>query len=167
MLECSGRKVLVVREPYFTVTEQGEATMGVDHPSNLEWLEREEEASGSMLENRFEDAETAAQDARRCKEQRNAALAARDPTLAYARYTRGLSQLIQHHKGKSHYNYNQLDSVSRDLHRNRAHTNLLLNRLDAAKTDALSSLIEGSASDIESLVLDSKVYYWAGCAAYN
>lgn len=160
MLECPLGKALVVREPLFTVTEQGEATVRVDHPSDLEWLDSEEEASG--------DAETAIQEARLCKERGNTALAARDPTLAYAHYTRGLSQLTQHQaKDNLPYNYKHLDAFSHDLHRNRAHINLLLNRLDAAKTDALSSLTGKSAPDKESLALDSKAYYRAGCAAYN
>lgn len=160
MLECPVGKALVVREPLFTVTEQGEATVRVDHPSDLEWLDSEEEAPG--------DAETAVQEARRCKERGNTALAARDPTLAYAHYTRGLSQLTKlQAQGNLPNNFNHLYAISHDLHRNRAHTNLLLNRLDAAKTDALSSLTGESAPDKESLALDSKAYYRAGCAAYN
>lgn len=166
MLECSGGKTLVVREPYFTVTEQGEATLRVDHPSDLELLDDEEVSSSHRLEYGPEDAETAVQEARRCKERGNKALAARDPALAYTHYTRGLLQLIP--MGSSGSSSPQLEAITRDLHRNRAHTNLLLNHLNDAKTDALSSITGfPSATDSESLALDSKAYYRAGCAAYN
>lgn len=168
LLECSGAKSLVVREPYFTITEQGEATLRVDHPSDLELLD-DEESSGHRLEDEVEDVETAVQEARRCKERGNKALAARDPALAYKHYTRGLSQLIQHQaKGSSGSSQSQLEVLTRDLNRNRSHTNLLLNHLDAAKRDALSSLT-GAAStrDSELVALDSKAYNRAGCAAYN
>ncbi|KAK2604446.1 hypothetical protein N8I77_007376 [Diaporthe amygdali] len=165
VLECSGGKAMVVREPYFTVTEQGEATVRVDHPSDLECFNDEESSSGRKVEDSFEDPETAAQEARRCKERGNAALVARDSPLAYTYYTRGL-QLTQHHANNFHNN-TQLEAITRDLHRNRAHTNLLLSNLDAAKSDALSSLTEASATDSESQALDSKAYYRAGCAAYN
>lgn len=169
VLECSGTKRLVVREPYFTVTEQGDATLRVDHPSDLEWLDDEEGSSDHKPKDGLGNAETVVQEARRCKERGNSALAARDPALAYTHYTRGLLQLTQHQdKDSSHPNIANLEATTRDLHRNRAHTNLLLNRLDAAKSDALSALTgDSSAPDAESLALDSKAYYRAGCAAYN
>ncbi|KAG6362429.1 hypothetical protein INS49_010659 [Diaporthe citri] len=169
VLECSGGKTFVVREPYFTVTEQGEATIRVDHLSDLEWLDNEDESPGQMLKNGLESAETAVREARRCKERGNTALAARDPALACTHYTRGLSQLAQRQaKGSSDPNGVQMEALTRDLHRNRAHTDLLLNHLDAAKRDALSSLTgDPSASDPESSALNSKAYYRAGCAAYN
>lgn len=169
VLERSGGKTLVVREPYFTITEQGEATLRIDHPSDLEWLDDEKGTPGQTPENGLEDAETAVREARHCKEQGNKALSARDPALAYTHYTRGLSKLTQRQaKGSSGSNSVQLEALTRDLHRNRAHTNLLLNHLDAAKNDALSSLT-GAAStrDSESAALDSKACYRAGCAAYN
>lgn len=169
VLECSGGKVLVVREPYLTVTEQGEATVRVDHPSDLEVLDDEGVSTDRKIKDGFGDAETAAKEARRCKERGNAALAARNPSLACTHYTRGLSQLTRHQvEESSHSSISaQLEQVTRDLHRNRAHASLLLNRLDAAKHDALSSLIGASVPDAESLALDSKAYYRAGCAAYN
>lgn len=172
MLECSAGTVLVVREPYFTVSEQGVMAVRVDHPSDLEFLDSEEEALGHMsgCSCQCEDADTAARKARHCKEKGNAALARRDPASACAHYTLGLSQHEpdQHQtRAKCHPNNTHLDAIVRDLYRNRAHTHLLLNRLDAAKRDALSSLIESSATDIESRALNSKSYYRAGCAAYN
>lgn len=169
VLECWKKRKLVVREPYFTVTEQGDATLRVDHPSDLEWLDDEDVPSGHKLEHGLEDAETVVQEARRCKERGNSTLAARDPALAYTHYTRGLIHLTQHQgKDSSHSNSAQLDAITRDLYRNRAHTNLLLNHLDAAKSDAISSLTGRSTTpDAGSLALDSKAYYRAGCAAYN
>lgn len=172
VLECSGRKTLVVREPYFTMTEQGEATLRVDHPSDLECLDDEERSRGHKSEGGFEDTESAVQEARRWKERGNAALAARDLPLACTYYTRGFSHLTQHQTtNDSHSSSAQKAAIIRDLHRNRAHTNLILNRLDAARSDALSSLTmrtsSGPPQDTESPILDSKAYYRAGCAAYN
>lgn len=169
ILECSGGKTLVVREPYFTVTEQGEATLRVDHPSDLEWLDEEKESLGKMPEIGLDDEETAVQEGQRCKERGNNALAARDPALAYTHYTRGLSKLTQRQaKGSSDSNSARMEAITRDLHRNRAHTNLLLNHLDTAKSDAICSLIGATSTpDLESVSLDSKAYYRAGCAAYN
>lgn len=169
ILECSGGKTLVVREPYFTITEQGEATLRVDHPSDLEWLEDEKESLGQMPENGLEDEEIAVQEGQRRKERGNNALAARDPALAFTNYTRGLSKLAQRKaKGSSGSNSAQLEAITRDLHRNRAHTNLVLNHLDTAKSDAICSLIGATSTpDLASVSLDSKAYYRAGCAAYN
>lgn len=168
MLECSGGKTLVVREPYFTVTDQGEATLRVDHPSDLEWLDDEDGPPGHELEEGTEDAETAVEEARRWKERGNNALATRNPLLAYTYYTRGLSQLSQlQAKNSCPPIRAQLGAITRDLYRNRAHINLLLNHLGPAKSDALSSLTGTSSPDAESLALDSKAYYRAGCASYN
>lgn len=162
VLECSGAKTLVVREPYFTVTEQGEATLRVDHPSDFELLDDEEILPGHKI------GENKPQHARKCKEQGNTALASRDPALAYKYYTRGLSILTQNlTKDSSHPGGAQHEEITRDLHRNRAHINLLLNRLDAAKADALSSLTGARRTDSQSQALDNKAYYRAGCAAYN
>lgn len=168
VLECSGTKTLVVREPYFTVTEQGEATLRVDHPSDLECLDEGEHFPSQKLEEGVENLGKAVQHARKCKEQGNTALTARDPSLAYTYYSRGLSLLTKSQaKDSSHPSDTQLEEITRDLHRNRAHTNLLLNRLDAAKTDALCSLAGARPTDPDSRALDSKAYYRAGCAAYN
>lgn len=168
MLENSRGEKLVVREPYFTITEQGEATIRVDHPSDLEWLDDDEVSSGHKLEDRKEDVEKAVQDSRRYKERGNSALAARDPPLAYAHYTRGLLQLGRHQVDDStKSNTAELKAITRDLHRNRAHTNLLLSHLDAARSDALASLTAASIPNTESLALESKAYYRAGCASYN
>lgn len=169
VLECSGARTLVVREPYFTITEQGEPTLRVDHPSDLELVDDEDESLSHRLSDGPEGEETTAQNGRRCKERGNKALAARDPALAYIHYTRGLSQLARHKaRGSSGPNSPQLEAMTRDLHRNRAHTNLLLSHLAAAKSDALSSLTGADATrDPQSVALDSKAYYRAGCAAYN
>lgn len=168
ILENSRGEKLVVREPYFTITEQGEATLRVDHPSDLEWLDNDEVSSGHRLEDRKEDPETAVQYSRRYKERGNSALAARDPPLAYAHYTRGLLQLDRHQvDDTSKSTTAEVKAITRDLHRNRAHINLLLSHLDVAKSDALASLTAASIPSAESSALDSKAYYRAGCASYN
>ncbi|KAM5349590.1 hypothetical protein ACJ41O_006095 [Fusarium nematophilum] len=56
------------------------------------------------------------------------------------------------------------ETLAKDLYRNRSHVNLLLQRFDEAKTDALSALTRGEAE--EQQLLDAKAYYRAGLAAY-
>ncbi|CAN8104594.1 unnamed protein product [Discula destructiva] len=181
----SGRDVLegatrlVVREPYFTVTEKGEATLRVDHPSDLAAADDEDLASpeaglGRGVEGDSDTAEDTAMiavtEARRCKEAGNAALTARDFPRAHSHYSKGLQHTQQQHNSSNFSSKGSLLEMTRDLHRNRAHVNLLLSHLDEAKADALASIITGASdagSDATSQVLNSKAYYRAGCAAYN
>ncbi len=95
--------------------------------------------------------------ARKLKEEGNAALEKQDLALAYARYTQGLT--ISKAAGIL-----QAADLIRDLSRNRAHVNLLLDQLDEAKSDALGSLI--GFHDENSRLLDSKASFRAGCASY-
>ncbi|KAL2021672.1 hypothetical protein VTK56DRAFT_6764 [Thermocarpiscus australiensis] len=146
----------VIKEPYFTLTEQGEATLRIDHPSDL-IVCRKEIANSSLAS--AEDATAAEKVARSCKDKGNAALAEQDLPLAHAHYTEGLKVARQD------VLFNTNPDLARDLSRNRAHVNLLLDRLDEAKTDALASLI--GREDQRSKDLDSKAYFRAGSAAYN
>ncbi|RKU47094.1 hypothetical protein DL546_001752 [Coniochaeta pulveracea] len=146
----------VIKEPYFTLTDQGEATIRIDHPSDLV-LCRKDIASGSLAEDM--DATTAEKMARSCKDKGNAALAKQDLQLAHAHYTEGLKVAQQ----KVLLDTNA--DLARDLSRNRAHVNLLLDRLDEAKTDATASLI--GKDDQRSKDLDSKAFFRAGSAAYS
>ena len=154
---------LVIKEPYFTVTDEGEATLRVDHPSDIIIFRKEIADGKPNLANGVNgDAENAAaleKKAKTCKDKGNAALSKPDLPLAHAQYTEGL-KFARHE-----IVFNASPDLARDLHRNRAHVNLLLNQLDEAKSDAKSAMI--GKEDERSKELDSKAYFRAGLAAYN
>ncbi|KAF2475065.1 SET domain-containing protein [Lindgomyces ingoldianus] len=139
--------VFVIKEPYFTLTDQGEATIRIDHPSDLIVCRDE------IIAN------TAEKVASTCKDRGNAALKQQDLWLAHAKYTEGLKVARQEIVSNTN------PDLARDISRNRAHVNLILNQLDEAKTDAKASLT--GRQDQRSKDLDSKAYFRAGCAAYN
>jgi tetratricopeptide (TPR) repeat protein len=139
-------KLFVIKEPYFTMTEQGEATIRVDHPSDLVSLT--DEIADSELKN----AEKAAT---KCKNKGNAALKEQDMPEAHARYSEGLKIATEH----------SLSSLARDIARNRAYVSLLLGQFDGVLEDAKASLIR--EDDQRSKDLDSKAYFRAGSAAYS
>ena len=56
-------------------------------------------------------------------------------------------------------------SVQRDLYRNRSQVNLLLERYEAAKSDALAA--PSGITDDRPKYLDARAYYRAGCAVYH
>ena len=159
MLESAS--VFVIKEPYFTLTEDGEATLRIDHPSDLIVLRDEIHnlTSSDEVNGHTEDTALAEKIAITCKDKGNAALKQGAIPLAYAEYTEGLRVTR-----KSIVSISNPD-MARDLSRNRAHVNLLLNRLDEAKADAQSSLI--GKEDQWSRDLDSKAYFRAGTAAYK
>jgi tetratricopeptide (TPR) repeat protein len=142
-------KLFVIKEPYFTMTEQGEPTIRVDHPSDLVSLTDEIGAS------ELKDTNAAEKAATRCKNKGNAALKEQDLSEAYARYSEGLKIATEH----------SLPSLARDIARNRAYVNLLLGRFDSVLDDAKASLIR--EDDQRSKDLDSKAYFRAGSAAYS
>jgi hypothetical protein len=152
-----------IKEPYFTFTEDGEATLRIDHPSDLIACQDQSANGRSTSDNDVsslaEDATAAEESGRRCKDEGNAALQKQNIPLAHAKYTQGLEAVGQ--KSGSPAN----SDLARDLFRNRAHVNLLLNQLDEAITDATASLIGGD--DQRSKELDSKANFRAGTAAYN
>lgn len=137
-----------IKEPYFTINEQGEATIRIHHPSDLI---RNKDSDDSKK------AAPAAKTAQNCKDQGNAALESKDFVDAYESYTEGL-HLIEH-------DVEVRESLACDLLRNRAHVNLMLNRPNEAKADAVAS-ITGIADD-KHRALDAKANFRAGCAAYN
>jgi len=157
--EILGRDVLEsgeayrILEPYFTVGEQGELTLRIDHPSDLVVVRTESAEEGNGSDGGGPSGKTVEE----CKEAGNVALKQRDLTLAHAKYTRGLE--VARALGTTK------EDIYRDLYRNRAHVNLLMHRFDAAKSDALSSL--ASLPDQKHKELDSKAYLRAGSAAYQ
>ncbi|WYZ42423.1 hypothetical protein EsH8_VI_000122 [Colletotrichum jinshuiense] len=155
--------VFIIKEPYFTLNEEGEATIWIDHPSDMVVC-RDEIANSKFTRvtdanEQVKDTTGAEDSARKCKDKGNAALKQQDLPLARARYTEGLKLARQ----GSVYDTNP--DLARDIYRNRAHVNLLLNRSDEAIADAKASLIGGE--DRRTKDLDSKAFFRAGCGAYN
>ncbi|UQC86135.1 tetratricopeptide [Colletotrichum lupini] len=146
----------IIKEPYFTLTEEGEATLRIDHPSDLVII-REEIVKGSLSE--VEDGTKGDEIAKKCKDKGNAALQKKDLPLTRTSYSQGLKVARQEPVQKTN------PDIARDIARNRAHAHLLMDRQDEAIADAKASLI--GADDQKSKELDSKAYFRAGSGAYN
>ncbi|CCF36969.1 TPR domain-containing protein, partial [Colletotrichum higginsianum] len=146
----------IIKEPYFTLTEDGEATLRIDHPSDLVVCQ-DEIVKGSSTQ--VEDAEKGEVLAKKCKDKGNAALQKKDLPLTRESYSQGLKLARQEAVQKTN------PDLARDIARNRAHVHLLLDRQDEAIADAKASLI--GADDQRSKELDSKAYFRAGSGAYN
>ncbi|KAH6666521.1 TPR domain-containing protein [Plectosphaerella plurivora] len=141
-----------VKEPYFTRNDQDEPTIRIDHPSDLvvlSYKETQEQWRQRSLDTTDESAE--APSLLDFKQRGNKALGDGDNFRSWAYYTQGLKS----DKGADKV-------LVRDVHRNRAHVNLLLNRYDEAKSDALASL----TNDPEGTELDAKAHHRAGLASY-
>jgi tetratricopeptide (TPR) repeat protein len=155
-----GRDVLdsgydfLIKEPFYTRNDQDDFVIRVDHPTDIyiDSVNDDPEA--------WRDANTPSGAVETspvtCKEKGNAALGKQQFAQAYLFYTKGLELAEKENDPKS--------TLPKDLHRNRAHVNLLLQRLDEAKADALASLTNGE--DDAQKELDAKAYFRAGSAAY-
>ena len=154
-----------IKEPYFTLSDQGDPTLRIDHPSDLfictDSLCTADDSPSPTEE--VDDSEGAASAtartalAREWKEEGNAALKQQALSLAHSNYTKGLQLVARDGAPK--------EELACDLFRNRAHVNLILNRHDEARADALASLT--GREDQKYKDLDSKAYLRAGCAAYD
>ncbi|RSL48431.1 hypothetical protein CEP54_012943 [Fusarium duplospermum] len=140
---------LLVKEPYYTLNNQGERTIRVDHPSDLVVTLLSENLESWRQRHRTAGDQTKPPE--QCKEMGNVALKKKDFARAHAYYTQGL-----------HQSADAPDTLIKDLYRNRSHVNLLLQRFDEGRTDAISSLTDGADK-----ALDAKAYYRAGLAAYS
>jgi tetratricopeptide (TPR) repeat protein len=147
-------KQFIIKEPYFTLTDQGEPTLRIDHPSDLVVCHED-----VVNPKQFDEAEKAEKAATRFKTAGNNALKQQDLPLAHEKYTAGLAIANQDIVSKTN------PDLARDIYRNRAYVNLLLGRLDEVKTDARASLT--GKDDQKSKELDSKAYFRAGSAAYS
>ena len=143
--------LFVIKEPHFTLNELGIAIILVDHPSDLVVTD-ETQYHG-------QDAAAAEKLAKKCKAEGNTALKKQDLAQAYRSYTEGLKI------AKLPIVAESAPGLARDICRNRALVNILLNQLDEAKADARASLIGGE--DQADNELDAKAYSRAGTAAYN
>jgi tetratricopeptide (TPR) repeat protein len=144
-----------VKEPLFTLNDDGEPTLRVDHPADVivHWEEKitaDVEKAGS----------SAVERATKCKESGNAALKRKELLDAHAQYSAGLAILAA-----SQEKDEEITKLTRDIHRNRAHVNLQLQRMDEAKLDGLAAVT--NIDDARHKDLDSKAYFRAACAAYN
>ncbi|OAQ59351.1 TPR domain-containing protein [Pochonia chlamydosporia 170] len=148
--------VFLVKEPYYTLNNEGEAVIRIDHPSDLVILTYSDSPE-SWRSSTEGDSAPVTRTPVKCKEEGNEALGKQDYARAHVRYTEGLEQISKDGHSNS--------TLCNDLHRNRSYVNLLLHRYDEAKADALSSLTRGEGEDEK--LLDAKAYYRAGCAAYN
>lgn len=137
-----------IKEPYFTLSDENEPTLRIDHPSDIV-IYNEEVSAG--------EGGSAVEMATKCKEEGNAALKRKELVEAHAKYTEGIATLA---KGGA-----ADEKLAHDIHRNRAHVNLQLGRNDEAKTDGVAAVT--GIDDARHKDLDSKAYFRAACAAYN
>ncbi|KAL2179554.1 uncharacterized protein P884DRAFT_219432 [Thermothelomyces heterothallicus CBS 202.75] len=167
----------IIKEPYFTLTEEGEPTLRIDHPSDLVVLHDAGKDQPALPPDLSPD--EIEKRALAHKQKGNTALGKNDLPLAHASYTAGLALAARLPTA----------DLTRDLHRNRAHVNLLLGQFDEARSDALAALIptgeegeggggeeqqkneaaEAAADDDDARVaeLNAKCYFRAATAAYS
>ncbi|KAJ4251495.1 hypothetical protein NW762_011482 [Fusarium torreyae] len=145
----------VVKEPYYTLNNQEEPTIRIDHPSDLV-ISTISENPESWRQKELALSQIEAISAEEYKKKGNTALLKKkDLARAHFYYTKGLELLSN---GKSN------QTLRNDLYRNRSHVNLQLQRFDEARADALSSITNGQSDELRSL--DAKAYNRAGLAAY-
>ncbi|KAL2163791.1 hypothetical protein VTH06DRAFT_5850 [Thermothelomyces fergusii] len=148
----------IIKEPFFTLTEDGEPTLRIDHPSDLVVLHDAGKDDAALPP----DISPGEIEKRALAHQQNgnAALGKNDLPLAHASYTAGLALAARLPTA----------DLARDLHRSRARVNLLLGQFDEAKTDALAALIptedEGEAAETTTKH-NAECYSRAGTAAYS
>ncbi|VUC37537.1 unnamed protein product [Clonostachys rosea] len=146
----------LIKEPYYTLNNQGQRTIRIDHPSDIFISAHNDDPESWRRRDRSEGLQkhcTAAE----CKDLGNTALYDKDYALAQAHYTEGLRVLMAEGDGPN--------SLKHDIYRNRSHVNLILERHDEAIADALTSLTRGEDESEKSL--DAKAYFRAGTAAYR
>ncbi|KAI5457849.1 TPR domain-containing protein [Mariannaea sp. PMI_226] len=146
---------LFVKEPFYTLSSQGQPTIRIDHPSDIVVSASSDDPEAWRQRRRMKLIHTV-KSPKQCKEEGNIALQKKDYHRAHTSYTDGIKSMSENQQATS--------SLGKDIYRNRAHVNLLLKRFDEAKADALSSLTTGESEEQESL--NAKAYYRAGLAAY-
>ncbi|KAK2758733.1 hypothetical protein FQN54_003423 [Arachnomyces sp. PD_36] len=147
----------LVKEPYFTLNNQGEPAIRIDHPSDLVVSVDNDDPESWRKATKDDTPARAVKTAVEYKEEGNAALKKQALLRAHASYTEGLKLVSKENTENG--------SLLNDLFRNRSYVNLLLQRHDEAKTDALASLTRLQDETHQSL--DGKAYSRAGHAAYG
>ncbi|KAF5630309.1 n-lysine methyltransferase SMYD2 [Fusarium sp. NRRL 52700] len=146
---------LVIKEPYYTLNARGESTIRIDHPSDLIVSTISENPESWRDSEQYSGRPDLVSPGEYKRKGNDALLRKKNYVEAYFWYTEGL-KLLKRGQG--------CETVRKDLHRNRAHVNLQLQRFDEAISDALDSLTSGETKDLKSL--DAKAYNRAGLAAY-
>ncbi|KAL4732053.1 hypothetical protein ACLX1H_001060 [Fusarium chlamydosporum] len=147
---------IAVKEPYYTLNTQGEATIRVDHPSDLIITGLSENPEAWRLRPK-DPSSLKPPSAETYKQKGNhALLKKRNYAQAHFFYTQGLKALSI---------ANPDETLRKDLYRNRSYVNIQLRRFDEAKSDAMSSITGRHDDDLKSL--DAKAYNRAGLAAYG
>ncbi|KAH9908013.1 tetratricopeptide [Xylariomycetidae sp. FL2044] len=156
--------IFQIKEPYYTLSDQGDPTLRIDHPSDLIIHPKGAQVSNqgtsggdaepSTAFHKKDPSKTAAESAKFFKDDGNKALQKGSLLRAHGDYSQGLRLL-----GSAE------DSLVHDLHRNRAHVNLALGRFDEAESDGLAAVTKLDDENHKSL--DAKAYYRAGSAAYS
>ncbi|KXL47750.1 hypothetical protein M433DRAFT_63819 [Acidomyces richmondensis BFW] len=148
---------MALKEPYFTLNNDGETVLRVDHPSDIVILADNDGCAVSpylLKDCPIPGAETSRnRSSQRCKEIGNKALRKGLLLKAYRCYSEGLE--IQR------MNSTAVEDINADLLRNRAHLHLLSGSFDLAKADAVAAIRQ------KNIQLDAKAFFRAGCAAYN
>ncbi|KLP08883.1 unnamed protein product [Fusarium fujikuroi] len=149
---------LVIKDPYYTLNAQGECTIRIDHPSDLMIIAISENPESWRNMEQYSGRSDFVSPGEYKRKGNDALLRKKNYAEAYFWYTEGLECLKS---GED------CETVRKDLHRNRAHVNLQLQRFDEAISDALNSLTSngGEAKALKSL--DAKAYNRAGIAAYS
>ncbi|KAL3602071.1 hypothetical protein FPOAC2_06370 [Fusarium poae] len=146
----------IVKEPYYTLNNNVESTIQVNHPSDLIVTEVSDDPE-SWRQDPYGISLHESPPPEAYKEKGNRALLKkRELTLAHFYYTQGLKLLSDSKSNKT---------LQNDLYRNRSYVNLKLQRFDEAKSDALSSITYDQEGDLK--FLNAKAYSRAGLAAYG
>ncbi|KAF4949338.1 hypothetical protein FGADI_8993 [Fusarium gaditjirri] len=146
----------VVKEPYYTLNAQGEPAVRIDHPSDLIIVAVSESPDSWRHKEQYSGRPDVLSPDDYKKKGNFALLKKKNHAEAYFWYTEGLKLAESDEGGKT---------LRKDLHRNRAHVNLQLQRFDEAISDALDSLTSSETKELKSL--DAKAYSRAGLAAYS
>lgn len=147
--------VFSVKEPYYTLNNQNEPVIRVDHPSDIVISVYSDDAASWRNATSSADSAPPSKPANKWREEGNAALEKNDYLTTYTSYTEGLKAISD----------SDAATLRNDLHRNRSYVNLVLQRYDEAGTDATSSLTRGTEE--KQKLLDAKAFYRAGTAAYS
>lgn len=162
LLESS--KLFVIKEPFMTLTEEGEPTIQVDHPSDLVVLDDEALQAGTVAptngqHGQSKDSTQALGLAKKAKAAGDSAVKKGDMLQGHAEYTRVIDALKQLNLS------DESSELMKDTIRSRATVNFSLNQADEGISDAKASLM--GKDDQNSKTADSHAYTTAAQSAYR
>lgn len=150
---------VAIKEPYLTIDESMTQAIMVVHPSDIVFIDRLPQGL-RPLRLLMSTREAPAKDAFECKQRGNGLLKSRDFVAAAASYSQGLELLKSAEDSTT-----ELQTLKRDLRRNRALANLSIRRFDEALEDAVAALTP--ASEATQAGQDARAFSRAGRAAYH